>query len=64
VMTTTVAELPVLNSVGNAATKTRLVGRPPGPETLMRQRLSNPELTQRYSRKTDDQGGGKKCEVI
>lgn len=62
--TTTGAERTDLIEEGNAATKMRLVGRPPGPETLVRQGWSNPEPTQRHSRKTDDHGGGKKCEVI
>ena len=62
--TTTGAELTVLIEEGNAATKMRLVRRPPGPETLVRQEWINPEPTQKHSRKTDDHGGGKKCEVI
>ncbi len=62
--TATDAELTVLIEEGNAATKMRPVIRLPGPETLVRQGWSNPEPTQRYSRKTDDHGGDKRCEVI
>lgn len=63
VTTTTGAELPILSEEGNGPDEDAAGRTSARPETLVRQGLSNPELTKVFA-ETDDHGGGKKCEAI